>query len=117
MPQELLTAVALIVPGAAAGLLYSVRKFPASKGWVYCGYAFAFFVLDIAFVMGMLLLIRGKEYQLDAFINQTKTYLMVLLLSLAGAIILYIAAWLKDLVVVLLKDLSAVIFKGKKTDG
>jgi len=116
MPQEFLTAVALLVPGIAAGLLYAAKTGPSAKAWAYLGYAAAFSVIDLAFVMGMVLLIRGQDYMIEAGIDQVENYLFVLLLALAGAAALYILMRLKDLVVRLIKGLIAAIFGGNENN-
>ena len=85
MPQEFLTAIAFLAPGIAAGIFYAAHQGSSPKAWVYLGYASAFTALDIAFVMGMVLVIRGQNYLLAAEIGQVEIYLFVLLLSIAGA--------------------------------
>lgn len=112
MPQELLTAVAFLAPGIAAGFFYAAAKGTHANAWSYLGYAFAFSALDIAFVMGIILLMRGRDYQLGVAVHEVDIYLLVLLLSIAGAVALYIAMRLKDLVVSLVKGMVAAMGKG-----
>lgn len=116
MPQEFLTAIALLAPGIAAGFFYAAHQGPNPKAWAYLGYACAFTALDIAFVMGMVLVIRGQNYLLAGEIGKVQIYLFVLLLSIAGAAGLYIAMRLKDLVVYLVKGMFPATGKGKADD-